>query len=42
MRKINVLSHLLQYIQYEFLENLIDAHGQGLAVCALGEVAHPH
>ena len=38
---IKVPSNLLEHIQYELLEDLIDAHGQGLAVNALTEVTHP-
>lgn len=38
--EINV-SNLLQHVQYEFLEDFIDAHGHGLTVHVLAKVAHP-
>ncbi len=40
--EINVPSNLLEHVQYEFLEDLRDAHGQGVAVHALAEVTHSH
>lgn len=36
-----VLSDLLEHIEYELQEDLADAHGEGLSVHALAEVAHP-
>lgn len=36
------LSHLFENVQNELLEDLGDAHAGGLAVHALGEVAHTH
>lgn len=41
MRRVERLSHLLQHIQDELLEDLADAHGHGLRVEALAE-AGPH
>lgn len=40
--EINILSDLLQHIHYEFLEDVVDAQGQGVTVHALAEVTHPH
>lgn len=40
--KNNIPSNLLENVQYELIEDLIDAHGQGLVVYAFAEVTHSH